>query len=91
MPNCIPARTEEEKGLGNEGPKNEKVGKGLKFCNHWDTKHFLVQNVLEGLHYFMQKKESQFFCKQSGVSKTLGISNLFKTPIALWIGLEHSW
>lgn len=67
--------------MGNEGPKNEKTGKGLKFFNYRDTKHFLVEDVLEGWRYFMQKEESHVFCKQSGVSKTLGLSNLFKTSL----------
>lgn len=39
---------------------------------------------------FYAERESQFFCKQFEVSKTLWLSNLFKTSIASWIGLKHS-
>lgn len=39
---------------------------------------------------FYAERESQFFCKQLEVSKTLWLSNLFKTSIASWIGLKHS-
>lgn len=39
---------------------------------------------------FYAEGESPFFCKQLEVSKTLWLSNLFKTSIASWIGLKHS-
>lgn len=41
------------------------------------------------LFYFSE--ESQFFCRQLEISKTLWVSNLFKTFSALSVALEHVW
>lgn len=43
------------------------------------------------IQLFIFLEESQFFCRQLEISKTLWVSNLFKTFSALSVALEHVW